>query len=348
MGSTMLLLAAVLLAAAGIVIWQSQRVERKRAQHAGAFVDRRIEAARMPVPPGGRAGTLDGNGNGNGGRGAASGNAAGIGNGAAGNRGKKGDTGSPIRRALASVMQSPMIESLVLRANIVTPGSWLAIRVGLIAGLAAMAWLLVGWQMGALALVFGVAVCAFLLHMAIGRRRNRIVRQLPVFLDLMVRQVTVGTSLNSAFQQLASKTALPLGAIVERAAQMNRAGIELDSAVKQVARLYGIQQLQMIGAILGVSTKYGGRSDQVLERIAGFMRDTEQAHDELVALSAETRLSAWILGALPLAVVLFLMCFNPRFFLGMWEDPIGSRMLIGAACLQIIGSFMLYRMAKSV
>ncbi|KKB63161.1 hypothetical protein WM40_13000 [Robbsia andropogonis] len=346
MSSTMLLLAAVLLGVAGIVIWQSHRIERRRAQNAGAFADRRIEAARAP-PPVVRPG-FDGNGERGGVQG---GNAAAISAGAwtsAGAKARKDGTGSPVRQWYAGVMAAPWVESMVLRADIPAPGRWLATRIGALVGAALLAWLLVGWEMSAFVLVFGSAVCALLLHLRIGRRRNRIVRQLPVFLDLMVRQVTVGTSLNSAFQQLAPKTAQPLGAILERAAQMNRAGVELDTAVKQVARLYGIDQLLMIGAVLGVSTKFGGRSDQVLERIAGFMRDTEQARDELVALSAETRLSAWILGALPLAVALFLMCFNRQFFLGMWEDPIGARMLLGAAALQTLGSVMLYRMAKSV
>ncbi len=348
MSSTMLLLAAVLLAAAGVVLWQSQRVERKRAQHAGAFVDRRIEAARMPAPVGTRAGVPPMEG----GRGAQAGGAADdrlpMGKGMVGKNGKGAPPASPVSRLMLRIMQSPWVESLVLRANITTPGRWLATRVGLIGGGALLGWLLVGWEMGAFVVVFGIGVCSLLLAMSIGRRRNRIVRQVPVFLDLMVRQVTVGTSLNAAFQQMASKSPQPLGAILDRAGQMNRAGVDLDNAVKQVARLYGIEQLLIIGAVLGVTTRYGGRSDQVLERIAGFMRDIEQAHDELVALSAETRLSAWILGALPLAVAVFLMCFNRKFFLGMWEDPIGARMLIGAAGLQIMGSVMLYRLAKSV
>jgi len=78
------------------------------------------------------------------------------------------------------------------------------------------------------------------------------------------------------------------------------------------------------------------------------MRDLEQAHDELVAMSSETRMSAWVLGALPLMVAGFLVVFNNRFFMQMWEDPLGSKMLLGAVGLQVVGSFMLYRLAKSI
>ncbi|MGI4861537.1 MAG: type II secretion system F family protein, partial [Janthinobacterium lividum] len=118
--------------------------------------------------------------------------------------------------------------------------------------------------------------------------------------------------------------------------------------LKQIARMYGVEQLLTIGAVLGVSTRFGGRSDQILTRISDFMRDVEQAHEELLALSSETRISAWVLGLLPLALVCGLMIFNNRFFSQMWHDPMGAQMLIGAAGLQVTGSFLLYRLAKSV
>ncbi len=67
----------------------------------------------------------------------------------------------------------------------------------------------------------------------------------------------------------------------------------------QVALIYGVRELELVGAVLRLSVKYGGRADVMLERTASFMRDLEHAVRELVAMSAETRLSSWVLAMLP-------------------------------------------------
>ena len=116
----------------------------------------------------------------------------------------------------------------------------------------------------------------------------------------------------------------------------------------QVSRQYGLRELFLVSAVISLALRFGGRSDQVLERMAGFMRDLEHARDELTALSAEIRLSAWILALLPIGLGLFIITFNNALFVGMWNDPLGFRMLLVAAGLQIGGSYWLYRMARAV
>ncbi|MFS9531751.1 type II secretion system F family protein, partial [Klebsiella pneumoniae] len=58
-------------------------------------------------------------------------------------------------------------------------------------------------------------------------------------------------------------------------------------------------ELVLLSSVLRLALRYGGRADIVMERTAAFMRDRQQAQRELFALSAETRLSAWIIGLLP-------------------------------------------------
>lgn len=320
----LIMCAACLLAMAGIALFWAQRAERRRTQAASAFVDlRRTQAANVSAEQ---------------------------------HRGIVTAT-AQTTPAPASVGKKllerpferfPELENLFLRAGIEAHTRWLAVNISIILLITMIAGMFAGSLGFCIVLLVSILGTIFRFWLMITRREKRIVRQIPTFLDLLVRQVTVGTSLGSAFQQIAPKTNAPLGEILNRAAQLNRAGVDLDVAVKQTARMYRVEQLLMIGSVLGVSTKFGGRSDQVLERIAGFMRDIEQAQDELVALSSETRMSAWILGALPVLVAAFLMIFNSQFFMGMWNDPLGRKMLLGAVMLQIIGSILLYRLAKSV
>lgn len=180
------------------------------------------------------------------------------------------------------------------------------------------------------------------------RLRKNIVRQLPDFLDRVVRMMTIGNSMGAAFHNAATGIELPLRDVVERAVSLNRSGKEIDVALHYVARQYGLHELYLLASVIGVALKYGGRSDLVLERMSAFMRDIEQARAEMKAMSAELRLSAWVLALLPVGLACFILVFNNALFMGMWEDPVGQKMLVGAVVLQISGSYWLYRLAKSI
>ncbi len=158
--------------------------------------------------------------------------------------------------------------------------------------------------------------------------------------------ITIGSSLPAAFQSAAPQSDLPLRGCLERASRMMRAGVEIDKALFQLSELYRVQEFMLVAAVVRLSFKYGGRGDLVLERMAAFMRDREMAERELVALSAETRLSAWILALLPITIGSFIIFTNPAYILGMWNDPTGRHLLYGAAFLQVLGIFLLFRLAK--
>ncbi len=178
------------------------------------------------------------------------------------------------------------------------------------------------------------------------RLRRRLAQQLPPFIDAMVRLITIGNSTQAAFQLSVGNTAEPLRGHLERAASLVRAGVELDQALHQTARAVRIEEMALLAAILGLSVRYGGRADLLLERVAHFMRDREQAEQELMALSSETRLSAWILGLLPLAVGFAIVTLNAAYFTRMWQDPTGRMLLFGAGGLQLLGAVLLYRLAR--
>ncbi|ASW00479.1 type II secretion system F family protein [Paraburkholderia aromaticivorans] len=213
--------------------------------------------------------------------------------------------------------------------------------------------LLCGWAAlvgGALAA--GVALCAcvmffyFLVTLRVNKRRQQIVRQLPLFLDGIVRLITLGNSVPAAFQAAMQTTEAPLRECLDYVSRMLRTGVEIDRALSQVALIYGVRELELVGAVLRLSVKYGGRADVMLERMASFMRDLEHAERELVAMSAETRLSSWVLAMLPVGIGGFLILSNPRYFASMWFDPTGRQLVYLAFALQLGGAYLLYRLAN--
>ncbi|MBR8064590.1 type II secretion system F family protein [Burkholderia ambifaria] len=209
---------------------------------------------------------------------------------------------------------------------------------------------LAGSRGGALAclaaLVCGSAILGIWLTSRIQRRRLKIVRQIPSFLDGIVRLVTLGNSVPAAFQAALLTTEEPLRGCLDHVSRMLRTGVEIDRAMLHIAKIYRTQEFELLGSVLRLSVKYGGRADVMLERMAVFMRDLEQAERELTAMSAETRLSAFVLVMLPIGIGSFVVMTNPKYLEGMWIDPSGRMLLVLAFLLQIAGSVWLYRMAR--
>lgn len=241
---------------------------------------------------------------------------------------------------------SSVVENLAVRAGLAGAGVPVAIALAALA--LAIAW--IGWRVGAVAAgaaaIGAVAVAALLLTARAQRRRLAIVVQLPAFLDGIVRLVTLGNSVPAAFQAALQTTETPLRECLDHVSRMMRAGVEIDRALAHVAAVYRTREFEFVGAVLRLSVKYGGRADVMLERMSAFMRDLEQAERELSAMSAQTRLSAWVLVALPLAIGGFLIATNPTYFSVMWADVDGRRLIYLAFALQAAGAYLLYRMTR--
>ena len=207
-----------------------------------------------------------------------------------------------------------------------------------------------GREGGMLAAGVMLLACAcftfFVLSTRTNRRRQMIVRQLPSFLDGIVRLITLGNSVPAAFQGALQTTEAPLRVCLDQVSRLLRSGVEIDRALSQAAVLYGARELELVGAVLRLSVKYGGRADVMLDRMSTFMRDLEQAERELSAMSAETRMSAFVLALLPVAIGGFLILTNPRYFGAMWFDPSGRQLVYLAFALELIGAWLLHRLTR--
>ena len=255
---------------------------------------------------------------------------------------------APDKRAQAQKTHIASLDEMFLRAGVVPTAAYFLTNLVIVAGAALVASLIGGWLAAAIAGVLALVLVIFFLWRKADKRQRRMVSQLPVFLDAVVRLITIGSSLGAAFQTASSSVDHPLREVMERVAAQNRTGKDLDMALEQAAKVYGLKELQLVSSVVAVTLRYGGRSDQVLDRLSAFIRDIEQARQELVALSAEVRMSAWILSLLPIGIGAYIMIFNSALFMGMYNDPTGFKMLIVAVCLQVGGSYWLYRLAKSL
>jgi len=186
------------------------------------------------------------------------------------------------------------------------------------------------------------------LQRRIEKIQQRLISQMPDFLENMVRMAGIGNSLSMAFQSATQNVDPPLRPILDSALSYTRAGMDLDRALQQAAQAYRLRPLEMLAVILGTSIRIGGRSDQILQRMSDFMRDLEEVQRELQATTSETRMSAWVLGLLPVIAAMMMALLSPDFFQPMFHDPLGKKVLLMALALEAAGAFLLYRLAKSL
>jgi tight adherence protein B len=86
-----------------------------------------------------------------------------------------------------------------------------------------------------------------------------------------------------------------------------------------------------------IQRETGGNLAELLDNIAAVIRDRLKLYGTIRVLSAEGRLSAWILGLLPFGAAALINIVNPRFMSVLWTDPAGNKMIGGMAFMMVLG-----------
>jgi tight adherence protein B len=198
------------------------------------------------------------------------------------------------------------------------------------------------------AVSFAVSASCFCLMLAscAQKRRQRIVRQLPAFLEDLVCLAGIGNSVQTAFQAAAASTQAPLSECLEQVMPRLHAGMDMDQALATAARISRVQEFELIGAVLRVSIRFDDRSNAMLERMAASMRDIEQSDREPVALPSGARPSSWMLGVVPAMLGSMVIVLNPEHVESLWADELGKQLVYSAIGVQAIGTCLLYRLAR--
>ncbi|AXJ03081.1 type II secretion system protein F [Pseudomonas fluorescens] len=240
------------------------------------------------------------------------------------------------------------LERMFLRAGLGRPserfGLWLSLWVVAMM----LGYLLADW-VGLLVLILAPPLILRLYITWLYRRRlNRMIEQLPQLLDHTVRSLKSGRTLSDAVMGGIETSEDPLKAAMGRVQRNVQLGVNLPDAVSDFAELYEQDELRMFALGLKVNHRYGGNASELLENLIKLIRERDQGARQLRALTGETRMTAWVLGSLPVILVSYFMLTNPGYMLGMWNDPGGRTMLIVAVVLQVSGCLALWRMLRSV
>lgn len=208
------------------------------------------------------------------------------------------------------------------------------------------------WNAGVLAFIMTAVVSVLLLRFYLlvrfKRRLQRMIVQLPQLLDHIIRSLKSGRTLGDGFLLAIDNCQQPLHGALLRTRNSIQRGMPLADAVDDFAALYDQEEFHILALSMSVNQRYGGNASEVLDNLIRLIRDRDQASRQLRAMTGETRMSALVLGGLPIAMAGYLFLSSPDLLLGMWEQTSGQLVLLVAFALQVIGSFLLWRMMRSV
>lgn len=208
-------------------------------------------------------------------------------------------------------------------------------------------------------LVFGGAIIPTLLGLALGligpwmylstkrkRRLKKFMEQLPDTLQLMAGSLAAGYSMPQAADTVVREAEAPMASEFNRALVETRLGVPLEDALDGIATRMRSVDFSWVVMAIKIQREVGGNLAEVLNTVAATLRERERLRRQVDVLSAEGRLSAWILGLLPFAFALYLVLARPQYLLPLVENPLGWALDIMAVVLMIVGVFWLRKVVK--
>lgn len=218
-------------------------------------------------------------------------------------------------------------------------------------GLAVLLGLLVGAVFGKVLLMIFLAVLGAVLpnvflSLRIQRRTGRFEAQLADILMLLASSLRAGHSFLQALDMVAQEMADPGGHEFSRVVAEVRLGRPVDEALNGVVDRIESEDLRWAVMAVNIQREVGGNLAEILDTVAETIRERETIRRQVRVLSAEGRLSAWILSILPFGFVFYLLVFRPEYLAFLFSDALGIAMVVGAGTLMLFGILWMRRMVK--
>ncbi|MBK5248664.1 MAG: type II secretion system F family protein, partial [Actinomycetales bacterium] len=179
-----------------------------------------------------------------------------------------------------------------------------------------------------------------------GRRQSAFADQLDDSLQLMASSLRAGHSLLQAMASVSREAEEPTSVEFSRIINETRVGRELGAALDDTAERMDSEDFVWVTQAIAINREVGGNLAEVLDGVGHTIRERNQIRRQVKALSAEGKLSAYVLIALPFGITAFLAVSNPE-YIAKFTQSLAGYAMIGVAVVQlIIGSLWLRKVVS--
>jgi tight adherence protein B len=178
------------------------------------------------------------------------------------------------------------------------------------------------------------------------KRMFKIVEQLPDALDLISRALRAGHAFPSGLQMVGEETQDPIAGEFRIVHDEINFGVSVPAALTNLAnRVPSPDMRHFVMAVL-IQRETGGNLTELLANISTLIRERMKLLLKIRVLSAEGKLSAWILCILPFVLAGIINVLNPRFMSVLWTDPLGLKMIYAALIFMGVGALWMRKIIR--
>lgn len=254
----------------------------------------------------------------------------------------------PLNEWLARIPLTSILDQKLCRAGMIwLVGDFLAATLVMaIAGfLLFLAFDSVLWICLLAALLIGALPYALLSYLE-RRRQQKLESQLPDVLEFIARAMQAGHAFNSALQMAATESPQPIGFEFQTAFNQVNLGMPVQKAMKGLAQRIDCADMRYFSVAVLINREVGGDLAGLLRNVADLIRARLKLRLSIRAITAEGRISAWILGLLPFALAGILTLFNPTYIAPLWQEPVGQRLVLYALVFMGIGVLWMVQLTR--
>lgn len=249
-------------------------------------------------------------------------------------------------RVVNQDLETRISQRLTGAGSPLTAAEWILIHAGCTVGGAVAGGVIGGLPLAVIGLALGLVVPWLVLGFRHSRRLGAFNAQLAETLGLMAGGLQAGLSLPQAIDSVVKEGNEPMAGELRRALVEQRLGIDIADAMEGVGQRMESQDFDWVVMAIRIQREVGGNLAEILHTVAGTLREREYLRRQVRALSAEGRLSGYILTALPILVGGYISVANTEYSSVLWTTVPGFILLAIAFLLLGMGSFFMAKLAK--
>ena len=174
-------------------------------------------------------------------------------------------------------------------------------------------------------------------------RRRAFAEQLPDNLQVLASALRAGHSFVGALSVVVDDASEPARSEFRRVVADEQLGVPLEEALKTVVRRMDNDDLDQVALVAALQRRTGGNMAEVLDRVTDTIRERFELRRMVATLTAQGRLSRWVVSALPVVLLAAISALNPAYVNPLFTTTGGRVMLIGATLMVVAGSLVIKR-----
>lgn len=180
----------------------------------------------------------------------------------------------------------------------------------------------------------------------LARRRRLFSEQLPDTLQVIASALRAGHTLIGALAVVATEAPSPTSDEMKRVVADEQFGIPLDDALDRVAVRMASREFEQVAVVAGLQREAGGNVAEVLDRVADAVRERIELRQLVRSLTAQGRLSRWLLTLLPPGLAGIIAVLDPGYLSPLFHKTGGQAILIVAGIMLVVGSLAIKKIVE--